>query len=58
MLLTHNRIIAIFAEAFSVDAIPANNDVYKRMVVITKQVQVCAKEAWIFKFQLEMEFVN
>ena len=34
------RIIAIFAEAFSVDAIPRTNDVYKRMVIITKQVQV------------------
>jgi len=33
------RIIAIFAEAFSVDGIPNTNDVYKRMVVITKQVQ-------------------
>merc|ERR1711962_1744121 len=33
------RIIAIFAEAFSVDGIPSTNDVYKRMVVITKQVQ-------------------
>jgi len=33
------RIIAIFAEAFSVDAIAATNEVYKRMVNITKQVQ-------------------
>jgi len=33
------RIIAIFAEAFSVDGVPRTNDVYKRMVVITKQVQ-------------------
>ena len=34
------RIIAIFAEAFSVEAISQKNEVYKRMVNITKQVQV------------------
>ena len=35
------RIIAIFAEAFSVEALPASNEVHKRMVNITRQVQVC-----------------
>ena len=35
------RIIAIFAEAFSVEALPATHEVYKRMVNITRQVQVC-----------------
>ena len=34
------RIIAIFAEAFSVEALPATNEVHKRMVNITRQVQV------------------
>merc|ERR1719278_2069592 len=34
-----SRIIAIFAEAFSVEALPATNDVHKRMVNITRQVQ-------------------
>lgn len=34
------RIIAIFAEAFSVEAVPQKNEVYKRMVNITKQVKV------------------
>ena len=33
------RIIAIFAEAFSVEALPATHEVYKRMVNITRQVQ-------------------
>merc|ERR1719414_2172099 len=33
------RIIAIFAEAFSVEALPATNEVHKRMVNITRQVQ-------------------
>ena len=35
------RIIAIFAEAFSVEALPATHEVHKRMVNITRQVQVC-----------------
>ena len=34
------RIIAIFAEAFSVEALPTTNEVHKRMVNITRQVQV------------------
>ena len=34
------RIIAIFAEAFAVEALPSTNDVHKRMVNITRQVQV------------------
>ena len=34
------KIIAIFAEAFSCDALPPSNEVYGRMVNITKQVQV------------------
>jgi len=33
------RIIAIFAEAFSVEALPTSNEVHKRMVNITRQVQ-------------------
>merc|ERR1719510_2766159 len=33
------RIIAIFAEAFAVEALPSTNDVHKRMVNITRQVQ-------------------
>jgi hypothetical protein len=33
------KIIAIFAEAFSCDALPPSNEVYGRMVNITKQVQ-------------------
>ena len=35
------RIIAIFAEAFSVEALPATHEVHKRMANITRQVQVC-----------------
>ena len=35
------RIIEIFAEAFSVEALPPSNEVYGRMVNITRQVQVC-----------------
>ena len=34
------RIIEIFAEAFSVEALPPSNEVYGRMVNITRQVQV------------------
>ena len=34
------RIIEIFAEAFACDALPSSNEVYGRMVNITRQVQV------------------
>ena len=34
------RILAIFAEAFAVEALPVANEEYKRMVLITRQVQV------------------
>ena len=34
------RIIEIFAEAFSVEALPPSHEVYGRMVGITRQVQV------------------
>ena len=37
------RIIEIFAEAFSVEALPPSNEVYGRMVNITRQVQVIFK---------------
>ena len=39
------RIIGIFAEAYSVEALPATNEVHKRMVNITRQVQV----TWCFQ---------
>ena len=48
------RIIAIFAEAFSVEALPATNEVHKRMVNITRQVQVSVLK--VFRSDLYISF--
>ena len=57
------RIIAIFAEAFSVEALPTSNEVHKRMVNITRQVQVCniAKHLFMpesYIFPILISFLN
>ena len=45
------KIIEIFAEAFSCDALPPSHEVYGRMVNITRQVQVshCVQKIFINK---------
>ena len=40
------KIIEIFAEAFSCDALPPSHEVYGRMVNITRQVQVILYFVW------------
>ena len=40
------RIVTIFAEAFSVDALPNTHEVHTRMVNIVRQVQVQLEQAF------------